>query len=646
MMAINDFFGKKVKYWSLLIISLILIIIIVGVYMAANDSGSEQSNNEKKVLVLGIDGMDPRLAEQMMRDGSLPNFEKLAEQGSFMPLNTSFPPHSPVAWTSIATGNNPGKHNIFDFIRRNVRNYMPELSLSKTVSGIAGTDYESYVDSDPFWRLTTNNGLATNIIRWPMTFPPERIEGNMLSGLGVPDIKGFLSGYAYYTSNKSSGSEKDTNKVVIVDVDGSEINTRVAGPVVRKPSGLEDVTTPMNIELEESRARIKVSGQEYTVGLNEWSDWIRAEFKTGVFKKTSGIFKAYLKSLEPFEMYITTVQIDPEKPVVDISYPEDYSKKLAEKIGLYYTLGIPEETDGMIDGHLGEEAFLSHTAEIESERTKMFWEEFETFQKEGGVFGFVFDTSDRIQHMFWDEKNVYSQKNASSEVVKDYYKEKDELIGEIMRELDNNTLLLVISDHGFTSFERAVSLNTWLVENGYMSLTKDLEDVDEGSLFQYVDWSRTKAYALGFNSLYINTKGRETKGVVKDREAMVEEIVEKLENFTDPATGEKVVNEAYKREDIYHGDNLEEAPDIVIGFNKGYRMAWETAIGGFNQEVLYDNEKKWVADHLVDPKFVPGVLFSNKKLGSEQASQMDVVPTVLSFLDLEYEDLDGKNLLS
>jgi predicted AlkP superfamily phosphohydrolase/phosphomutase len=343
-------------------------------------------------------------------------------------------------------------------------------------------------------------------------------------------------------------------------------------------------------------------------------------------------------------MYITTIQIDPENPVTAISFPHKYSGDLAKDIGLYYTLGMPEETDPFIDGKISEKMFLEQVNQIEEERDKMFWKEFENFEKiDRGIYAFVYDSSDRLQHVFWEQKILEEDPIKINKVVEEYWIKKDKFIGEVLKKLDKNTLLLIVSDHGFTSFERAVSLNTWLVNNGFMVLTKEIGN-EEGALFKYVDWDKTKAYALGFNSIYVNLKGREPKGIVEDKEKVIQEIISKLEGLKDG--GKKVVNKAYKTSELHSGEYVNNGPDIIVGYNPGYRTSWQTAVGGFTKEVLADNEKIWDGDHLVDPKFVPGILFSNAKFNVESASQMDVAPTILDAIGIEVpEAIDGKSLL-
>jgi predicted AlkP superfamily phosphohydrolase/phosphomutase len=314
---------------------------------------------------------------------------------------------------------------------------------------------------------------------------------------------------------------------------------------------------------------------------------------------------------------------------------------------------MPEESDGYVDEKIDSEAFQAQMDEIESERDKMFWSGFEDFKsQEKGLYSFVYDTSDRMQHCYWDEKALAEDAGVLSvnPVVVDYYINKDKFVGNVLDELDNKTALLIVSDHGFTSFERAVDINRWLYENGYIALKDGAEITaeDDGSLFKHVDWNKTKAFSVGFNSIYINTKGRESKGSVKssDKDNVINEIVTKLEAMKDEKTGKNPINKAYKSREIHSGKYLNDAPDIIIGFSPGYRMGWKTAVGGFDTQVISDNIKKWNGDHLVDPKFVPGVLFSNMKLSRKSANQMDVAATVLDVFGIGIPSgMDGKSLV-
>ncbi len=310
---------------------------------------------------------------------------------------------------------------------------------------------------------------------------------------------------------------------------------------------------------------------------------------------------------------------------------------------------MPEETDGYVDDKISKEAFVKQINQIEDERAKMFLSRLSEFQKkEVGLYAFVFDSSDRIQHVFWENK-VLDNKTTTikiSQEIQNYFIAKDKFLGEVLAKIDNNTLLLVASDHGFTSFEKAVSVNTLLVNNGLMIRSVPIGD-SEDPLFQNVNWEKTKAYSLGFNSVYINLKNREPLGIVSEQEKLnvEQEIIDLLENLKDEK-GNKVVNKVYRSSDVYSGEYLKNAPDLIIGFNPGFRMSWQTAVGGFSKEVVFPNEKKWVGDHLIDPEFVPGVLFSNTKFNINKTSQLNIAPTILDAFSIKVpQQMDGKSLL-
>ena len=640
--------NKKIKKRKLNAEKLIIFIIIciISVYFVGNIFFSREEKMVKsrydKILLIGIDGMDLEVTNKLMSEGMLPNFLKLKEIGSFAGLNTVLPAESPVAWTTIATGTNPGKHGLFDFVTRDPKTYLPEVSITKQKSRYS-TKFESPMKGIPFWRITSDAKIPTTIIRWPATFPPDKVNGVMLSGEGVPDIRGFSSGYYIYTSKEPNKNEEKTIKV---SIDDGIINSQVFGPLGNDKNPIEK---PIQIKTDTNRSIIIVDGKEYPVKVGEWSDWIKIKFKVGLMKKVSAITRAYLFSVEPeFKMYLGPIQIDPENPIVDFSYPSKYSKELISAIGLYNTLGMPEDTNALNENAITDNVFLEQIAQIEDERNKMFWYEFNKFNE--GVFAFVFDSGDRLQHMYWDEKNLFNVKEGLSvnkEVV-DYYVKKDNLLGEVLNKIDNQTALMIFSDHGFTSFERAVSINRWLVENGFMILTDEYDGNDEGALFKFVDWSKTKAYSAGFAGIYINFKGREGQGIVEEseKEEIVNNIIKKLENFEDPKNNKRVITHAYKREEIYHGGYVKNAPDIVIGFEPGYRMSWQSAIGGLTPELVIDNLKRWNGDHIVDPLHVPGVLFTNFKVNNGNPGLMDIAPTILNILKIEVpEEIDGKSLI-
>jgi hypothetical protein len=384
----------------------ILIFILIGGLLFMCKYGGCLKNNKlaknsmkkyNKVLIIGIDGMDPRMLNAFWRENKLSNFHKLITRKK---LETVDPPQSPVAWVTIATGVNSGRHNIFDFIRRNPDTYMPMLGLFNSKTAFSNTRYSSLVDSKTFWELLSSKGIKSTIIRWPMTFPANELNGELLSGLGVPDLKGFLSGYTLYTEENIS-TEKDSNKIEIVKFNKNNIaHTKIYGPRFQRGPEIKDITAKLSIEkIDNERVKISSEEKEMIVQVGQWSDWMTTEFAINFFTKKSGNWKVYLESVEPLKLFMTTMQINPLKPIVPISFPAKYSENLADKIGRYYTLGMAEETDGLLDGALSDDGFVKQIFQLEKEREKMFWSEFDKFkQGDKTILAVVFDSSDRLQH--------------------------------------------------------------------------------------------------------------------------------------------------------------------------------------------------------------------------------------------------------
>jgi predicted AlkP superfamily phosphohydrolase/phosphomutase len=225
----------------------------------------------------------------------------------------------------------------------------------------------------------------------------------------------------------------------------------------------------------------------------------------------------------------------------------------------------------------------------------------------------------------------------------------DVCLGEAIKRTDGRTLLLVVSDHGFGSFRRQVHVNRWLVHNGFMRL-KDSQDMEGRGLFQDVDWHNTRAYAVGFSSIYLNLAGREGGGIVeRDGQwcSLLDEIASKLQTLADPDNGNRVIRRVYLGSRIY-GDSplVDKGPDLVVGFEPGYRASWQTALGGAPPRLVEDNKSKWSGDHIFDPDFMPGIVLSNIKLKGESFRGIDIAPTILAGLGLERPGhMTGQDLL-
>jgi len=612
----------------------------------------------KKIILLGIDGLDSKILCSLMREKILPNSLQLSERGRFSQLITSTPAQSPVAWASIATGRNPGHHGIFDFLSRRLSDYMPELAITrpnpKNIFGKRENMFLPVMQGNTFWDYLSEHGIPTTVIRWPMTFQPKQNRVKLYAGLGVPDIKGGLGKYTFYTTGALPEDSEGIEKVVRLYLRGDKIKTFIEGPNVTKLTSREPAKVELNIKLiDNEKIELNIDGKRIVLSKHKWSEWVEVRFKLGFMKSVTGTVKFYLCNIKPeFELYMTPVQVNPRDPAFIISSPDSYVRELASELGYFYTLGMPEDTKALEEGRIDEDAFISMCDEIISEQEKMLLHEIERFKE--GLFAFVFFSTDRIQHMFWaatdPQHPLYDRSYAEryGRVIENFYMRMDRIVGEVMRYVDDRTALMVFSDHGFTSFRRAVHLNSWLVKNGFMTLTREIkpDDKDCGELFKFVDWQRTYAYSLGFGSIYLNIKGREKNGIVDPEEAdsLMNKISAGLLDLKDPEFNVKVIKNVYKSRNIYHGEYVSDAPDLIVGFNDGYRASWQTAIGGSPSRIIENNLKKWSGDHIVDPSLVPGILLTNFPVAEENPHQIDIAPTVFACFEISISDMEGKVL--
>jgi predicted AlkP superfamily phosphohydrolase/phosphomutase len=361
------------------------------------------------------------------------------------------------------------------------------------------------------------------------------------------------------------------------------------------------------------------------------------------FGSVTGIVRFYVQTWEgaDFELYATPVQINPDAPAMPISHPFVYAIYLAKMQGLYGTLGLAEDTWALNERVIDEDAFLKQAWLYFDERKRHLFDSIEKTRK--GFVTVVFDTSDRISHMFWRTLDPTHPANADKEVerwkdvIPDTYARCDALVGEVLAKVGNDpkTLVMVLSDHGFTNFRRGVNLNTWLKENGYLFLKEGSET--SADWFAHVDWSRTKAFTLGLTGVFINREGREAHGVVKKGELdqLCRELKQKLEALRDPVSGEPVIREVFLTREVHSGPYADAAPELLIGYHEGYRHSWDCATGSVSREVFSDNTKSWSGDHCVDPRLVPGVLFCDRKPNVEDPALIDIAPTVLDLFGIE-----------
>jgi predicted AlkP superfamily phosphohydrolase/phosphomutase len=605
----------------------------------------------KRLVVVGFDGFDPKLARRLMDEGRLPHLSALAEEGVFRPLATACPSISPVAWSSFATGVDASRHNIYDFLTRDPCSYHPILSstdlrsVERTLNlGFAKVPfghraiYKLLQKSQPFWKLLGANRVWSTIIRVPITFPPQKFKnGTLLSGMCVPDLKGTQGSFSFY-STKERRTEHTGGQQFQVRRKGNVIESFLLGPPGKDGHPLR---AAFRVELDDStrKARFALDGETAEVGFREYTPWMVASFG-GV----SGIVRFYVRTWEErdVEIYVTPINIDPAKPAMPISHPFVYSVYLAKMHGPYATLGLAEDTWALNERVIDEKAFLEQAWLIFEERKKQLFDALDKTRK--GFVTVVFDTSDRVSHMFWrylepgHPANRGRDEKEFAHVIPETYQRLDGLVGELREELgsDPDTVLMVISDHGFTDFRRGVNLNSWLHREGYLVL-EDGHEVS-GDWFARVDWKRTKAFTLGLTGIFLNRVGRERDGIVRpgpELEALCTELKQKLEALRDPADGKRVIREIFVTPRVHDGPYADMAPELLVGYESGYRHSWDCAVGAVSKEVFTDNVKAWSGDHCVDPRLVPGVFFCNRTIAVEEPALVDLAPTALDLFGVE-----------
>jgi len=605
----------------------------------------------KRLVVLGLDGMSPKLLDEYLAKGMLPNFAKLRDRGCFKRLGTTLPPLSPVAWSSFLTGVNPGKHNIYDFLTRDKRNYLPLLS-SVQITGGKKPSVRLLRKSIPFWNVLGDHGIFSNILRVPITFPPERFRGVLLSAMCVPDLRGSQGTFSFYSTRPADQAEYTGGEQIRVQRNGKGIESHLIGPEIELNGQKVTLQAPFTVSPNgNGTAVLNVGDETRQLRPREYTNWVPVTFNGGFRKKVHGICQFMLLTTRPeFELYVTPIQIDPGNPAMPISHPTVYSMYLAKNQGPYATLGLAEDTWAHNEKILEDPDFLHQCIEADEEREKMFLDALEKNRR--GLVVCVFDGTDRIQHMFWryiDPRHPAREGQGTRQqrkAIEELYLRMDDLVGRTMAKCnDPGTVLMVISDHGFASFRRGIDLNRWLFDNGYLTLKEG--DWKGKKYLKAVDLSKSRAFALGLAGIYLNVKGREAEGIVDPAEAdaLRDEIAEKLGGLVDPETGEVAINTVYNTRKIYRGPYTVEAPDLIPGYNDGYRVGWETAIGEVTDALFHDNKKAWSGDHCVDPKLVPGMFFCNRRVHDESPRLMDLGPTTLRLFGVDVpRHMDGRPL--
>lgn len=630
------FIRKKIfpfiKRFKIVVVFLILIF-VVGTIVVVNKENKMNKDVDKKIVILGLDGLDPKIIEKGFDLNLLPNLKRLSGTGSYSNLQTTTPPQSPVAWASFMTGTNPAKHGVFDFIKRDPKTYLPDLVFSNPK--------KNPIQATPFWELTSKYNIPTTVLFLPDTFPAPQFKGKMISGMGTPDILGTEGSFTLYSTKNYPLDPKWRGRFVSIP-NTRIIKTSIPGPKFTVFKEKKTTSLPFEIEQNNDTITINVQNQNISLKTHEFSPWVKLEFSIDFFTKIRAVARFYVKQTEPdLEIYLSPLNFDPNNPVYPIASPRGYAKELVNNYGLFSTLGLPHDTWALEENIFDEDAFLKSTDDIFEERKKIILGELKKFER--GLFFGYFGVTDTIQHMYW--RTLNDEQSKYQNTILDYYQKVDGVVGEVMKTLKRDDTLLVLSDHGFDEYNYEININTWLKEQGYLVLK---EGVNTGrELMEDVDWTKTKAYSMGYNGIYLNLRGREEEGIVEDNEvhSLEKEISERLMQIINPETGELVMKKVYTKKDLGISSVNTSSPDLYLGYYKGIRSSWDTAVGATPKDIIVKRKSKWSGDHLFDASEIPGVLFTNKKLEIKNARIIDIIPTVLKQFGIaEAEGLDGKSL--
>ena len=635
-----------------------LLAVILGAAGCGGDAGG------KKVIVLGIDGMDHGMLEAFIAEGRLPNFARLAQEGAFSPLQTTMPPLSPVAWSTFITGMDPGGHGVFDFLLRDPATmdvvepfyvFGPEglsLDLGSWVLPLTGGDVELYRRGQAFWELLDEAGVETTIFRMPVNFPPVETGGRTVTGMGTPDFIGGHGTYSFFTDYPPDDMAAMTGHVEIVEVVNDRVAAQLHGPphpFKREPVDpgfgssdeveyeYPDLVADFEVLLDPDApvAKIVVQDTELVLNEGEWSDWVRIDFDAIPYVVgLSSIGRFYLQEVRPdFRLYVTPLQINPEEPHTPISDPEGWSADLHDVLGPFYTQELPEETKAFSEGVFSGREFWEQSQFVYDERRRALDHFLDTFEE--GLLFFYFGSVDQGSHMLYHYTDTEHPMHEPDELlrtgIRTLYEEMDEALGRVLEVVDDDTTLIVMSDHGFAPFYWGVNLNTWLLEQGYVTL-KDPSQRGRFPMFVNVDWSRTRAYAFGMGGLYVNLRGRERDGIVEpgaEYDRLLDDLERGLLAMVDERTGANPISLVYQTAEQFEGPYLDQGPDIIVGYNLGYRYSWDGPLGEFGPDVIVDNDDEWSGDHTNDYRLVPGVLLTNQRITLDEPALHDLTVAVL-----------------
>ncbi len=645
----------------------------VGTGVWLGSQGRVSRTAGKKVIVIGVDGMDPRLCEYMLEQNQLPNLKRLRDAGGFSDLATSMPPQSPVAWANFINGAGPGDHGVFDFIQRHPdRPWSDEMPLnpfyggSETLPGVGAWevgDYSLPLDfwpfnhqpqrtilrrkGVPFWDFLDAAGVPSTFYDLPCNYPPSPSHHGhhrCLCGMGTTDVMGSDPGlYQYFAQILPAESERLAGGThTLLEFTADTARVRLVGPVnslLRSPRATA-VELLVHRDTEANAAVLEVQGRRVVLQAGDWSRWVKLDFEITTptpipARHVSGICRFFLKRVrDNFQLFVSPINIDPSNPAVPISEPGSFVQDLSNDLGLFYTTGFQEDFKARYNDVFSDDEYARQANLVLEARLEMFNHAVNNY--DDGLLFFYFSSSDLQSHMFWWNGSESQPRREDGVVRQNFervmglYQRLDAVVGDLLGRYGSQATIIVMSDHGFANFGRQFHLNTWLREEGFIQPQGCRSIIGES-----IEWGATTAYGLGLNGLYLNLKGREPDGFVEPAKVneVLTDLKDRLERVTDRDRDDApVIRTVYRANEIYTGSAKALAPDLVIGYHRGYRASWETCLGNLlepGEPGISDNDKAWAADHCADALEVPGVLFCNRPIRG-RPSLVDVAPSILA----------------
>jgi len=601
-----------------------------------------------RLVVLGFDGVDPRLVEKMLSAGLLPNLQKLAREGGFSPLGSTSPPNSPVAWSTFATGKDPTEHGVFGFLRRTPKSYLPGTA-PYTITGPRFGAEKGYTppsavsrrQGPDFWNVLDGAGVPQSLLFVPYAFPPPGLKhGRVFAGLGAPDLRFTNSSFTRFTTEPARAGDKDRvagGRIVrLASFLGSAIETALEG--VRGPDK-GYLAAPLRLELNQDRSAltIELGGGKQTLPAGRRSQWFPVRFEARGAPPLLGRVRFHVIALKnELELYASPIQIDPASPALSLGGPGAWLREAAAVHGGLPTVGWVHDTSAVNASALPPELFLADLLDTMDGRAELLARELDAGASRLVVS--VFTGTDRVAHMFYRD-TAKPDLGALGRV----YARMDRIVGDTRKRLKQGTKLIVLSDHGFHAFDRMLHVNTWLEAGGWFKRSAKGAEV---KFLRGVDWQKTRAYALGNGQVYVNLVGREGQGSVAPdrREAVLAAIEAKLLEVKDPKTGAKPVRAVYRVAENAAAGLQDRAPDLQIAFAPGYRSSWETSLGGAPVGgFLADNPKVWCGDHAAsDRPETPGILLSDAGLAVKDPDLKDLSATILTYFGARAEGAGRK----